>query len=65
MRIVINGCERRTAAASLADLIAAEGLTPEIVATSLNGDFVPRAERAATALMDGDAVEVFAPRQGG
>ena len=35
------------------------------VATALNGNFLPAASRAATALKAGDALEVVAPMQGG
>ncbi|WP_181702369.1 sulfur carrier protein ThiS [Chthonobacter albigriseus] len=65
MRITINGEERHTEAATLASLIEEQDFEPTVVATALNGDFVPRAERAATPLVDGDSVEVFSPRQGG
>ena len=65
MRIVLNGEPRDTDVPSLAALIDAEGFEPAVVATALNGDFVPRDRRAATPLADGDAVEVFSPRQGG
>jgi sulfur carrier protein len=65
MRIVLNGNDIDTEAASLADLIEAEGFTAEIVATAVNGEFVPRAVRTEQTLRDGDRVEVFSPRQGG
>jgi sulfur carrier protein len=36
-----------------------------LVATARNGAFVPKAERKATLLEEGDAIEVLSPRQGG
>lgn len=65
MMIHLNGRPREVAAATLADLVAAEDVRPEVVATALNGDFVPRDRRASTPLSDGDRVEIVAPRQGG
>jgi len=38
---------------------------PEAVATAINGDFVPRSERAARVLREGDAVMCFQPITGG
>jgi sulfur carrier protein len=65
MRITLNGSNRETAATSLADLIEAEGLPAAVVATAVNGEFVPRGNRAGTPLRDGDSVEIVSPRQGG
>ena len=63
--IVINGEPAETHAATLADLVASLGHAESQVATALNGEFVPRAARAATPLGAGDKVEIVAPRQGG
>ena len=63
--IVLNGEPAETAAATLAELLAELGFAEAQVATALNGDFVPRAARAATRLGPGDRVEIVAPRQGG
>ncbi|MBH0236811.1 sulfur carrier protein ThiS [Methylobrevis albus] len=65
MQIQLNGEAIETAAATLDALVVAQDYDPDIVATALNGEFVPRGERAATPLGEGDAVEVFSPRQGG
>jgi len=64
-RIRLNGAPMATPARTLADLVAGEGHAQAAVATAVNGDFVPRQERAATLLADGDRVEIVAPRQGG
>jgi sulfur carrier protein len=64
-QIRLNGAPTATPARTLADLVAVEGHSQAAVATAVNGDFVPRQERAATLLADGDRVEIVAPRQGG
>jgi sulfur carrier protein len=64
-RIRLNGAPVETEARTLAELVAGEGHAEAAVATAVNGDFVPRQERAATLLADGDRVEIVAPRQGG
>ncbi|WP_333683702.1 sulfur carrier protein ThiS [Pontibaca methylaminivorans] len=64
MKITLNGEARRTSAATLADLLAECGFDGRI-ATARNGDFVPRTQRDATPIHDGDRIEVVAPMQGG
>jgi sulfur carrier protein len=63
--IVVNGEPTATHAASLAELLDELGYAAGAVATALNGNFVPRAARAHTALAAEDAVEIVTPRQGG
>lgn len=63
--ITVNGEAMRTAARTLADLVAALGYDAASIATAVNGDFVARGARTARALAAGDAVEIVAPRQGG
>lgn len=63
--IVVNGERRTTEAATLAELLVEAGYGDAKVATARNGDFVPARARAATALVDGDHIEIVAPRQGG
>ena len=60
MRVIVND-EPRTLdpGATVADLVAALGLGPRRVAVELNREVVPRAEYGATALRDGDAVEII------
>lgn len=65
MNIQVNGKRHEIASTTLADLLREldyEGVT---VATALNQAFVRKAERGATMLKDGDAVEILVPRQGG
>ncbi len=63
--IELNGEEVSTEAATLADLLDEKGYNGAVVATALNGTFLPKGLRAATPLSDGDAVEIVAPMQGG
>lgn len=53
------------AGSTLADLVAAQGHAPAAVASAVNGDFVPRGQRAARLLQAGDAVLLFQPITGG
>jgi sulfur carrier protein len=63
--IRLNGELLETEARTLAELVADQGHAASAVATAVNGDFVPRQERAATLLAEGDQVEIVAPRHGG
>jgi thiazole synthase len=68
MRIVLNGEPRELpAGATLADAVRESGAEREGrgVAVALDGEVVPRAEWASTALADGHSVEVLAAIQGG
>ena len=56
---------REIAAANLAEALVALDYEAAIVATALNGEFVPKRERAETPLHEGDRIEIVAPRQGG
>jgi sulfur carrier protein len=65
-QITLNG-EPRTVqeATTLADLVTELGQQPTALATAVNGEFVPRAERCKVQLHDGDAVFTFQPITGG
>ena len=65
MRLTVNGEPRELAAANLAEALIALDFADAIVATALNGEFVPKRKRAATPLAEGDRIEIVAPRQGG
>ena len=65
MQIDLNGQRLTTGATTLNDLIEEQGFDPSSVATALDGTFVPRLLRAATALTPGARVEVLSPMQGG
>ena len=65
-QITVNGEPQRVEeATTLADLVAASGQPPTALATAVNGEFVPRSERAGVRLRDGDAVFTFQPITGG
>ena len=63
--VTINGEPREVVAANLAEALAALEYAGAVVATALNGEFVPKRKRAATSIRDGDRIEILAPRQGG
>jgi len=65
LTLVVNGEPAEIAAADLAGALIVLGFEDAIVATALNGNFVPARKRAATRLNEGDRIEIVAPRQGG
>ena len=65
MRILVNGASREIRAADLTGALEELGYGGAVVATAVNGEFVPVAQRQAARLADGDRVEVLAPMQGG
>ncbi len=65
MKLQLNGEAVESSARTLRDLLVAEGYETSVVATAVNGTFVPRAARAGCRLNDGDAIEIVAPMQGG
>ncbi len=59
MTITVNGEERDVAAgATVADVLAALGLSPKTVLVQRNDDIIERAEFDNTHLSDGDALEL-------
>ena len=65
MRIIVNNDAREVRGRTLADLLDELGFAGAVVATAVNGAFVPASRRPAHALKDSDRVEVLAPMQGG
>ena len=65
MRLVVNGVEQDVAAGTLAAALDALEYGETLVATALNGEFVPARKRAEAVLREGDRIEIVAPRQGG
>ena len=65
MRLIVNGAEQDVAADTLAAALQALDYVDAVVATALNGEFVPARVREAIKLKDGDRIEIVAPRQGG
>ncbi|MET0497796.1 MAG: sulfur carrier protein ThiS [Steroidobacteraceae bacterium] len=65
MRILVNGALHETDASDLAAALQDLGYGEAVVATALNGEFVPAPSRPGTRLTDGDRIEILAPMQGG
>lgn len=65
MKILVNGAWREANALDLAAALKELGYGDAVVATAVNGEFVPAASRPATHLAEGDRIEVLAPMQGG
>jgi sulfur carrier protein len=65
MKILVNGAWRDTGAADLASALQELGYGDSVVATALNGEFVPTSSRPGARLAEGDRLEVLAPMQGG
>lgn len=65
MWLEVNGERREVDAASLAEALEELGLADRLVATAVNEEFVPIAERSAIRLSEGDRIEIIAPMQGG
>jgi sulfur carrier protein len=63
--LTVNGEPHDLAAATLAEALIALDYADAVVATALNGAFVPKRLRAQTPLSEGDRIEIVAPRQGG
>jgi len=65
MQILVNGASRDIQAADLSGALEELGYGSAVVATAVNGEFVPARERQTARLADGDRIEVLAPMQGG
>jgi sulfur carrier protein len=65
MKLIVNGSARELEAADLAAALAALDYGDAVVATAVNGAFVPARAREETALTEGDRIEIVSPRQGG
>lgn len=65
MKLIVNGSPLEVEAEDLTGALAALDYGDAIVATAVNGVFVPRGAREGRRLEDGDKLEIVAPRQGG
>ena len=65
MTLLLNGAPQEIAAKTLAEALAELGYGGRIVATAVNGEFVPARKRAEQPLSEGDRIEIVAPMQGG
>ena len=66
MEISVNGEQRSVAAAlSVAELLRGMGLEGRRLAVERNGEIVPKSNHAATALAEGDRIEIVIAVGGG
>jgi sulfur carrier protein len=65
MRILVNGSWHELVAPDIGGALQELGYGEAVVATALNGEFVPILARSDARLCDGDRLEVLAPLQGG
>ena len=65
MTLIVNGEAREVSATTLAEALHALDYGEAIVATAVNGEFVPVRLRQAMTVKPGDRIEIVAPRQGG
>ena len=65
MNLIVNGQRLEADAADLAALLHELDYSDRLVATAINGEFVPKDERAGTHLNEGDKIEILAPMKGG
>lgn len=65
MKLQLNGEGIETSAPTLEVLLAQSGYGDAVVATAVNGAFVPAPMRGDHSLQNGDQIEVLAPMQGG
>jgi sulfur carrier protein len=63
--LIVNGEPCEVSARTLAEALQALDYADAVVATALNGEFVPARKREATPVREGDRIEIVAPRQGG
>ncbi len=65
MTITVNGETREVQKSALSAILDELGYADQAVATALNGEFVPAAQREVTSVHPGDRLEVVSPQQGG
>jgi sulfur carrier protein len=63
LSLVVDGEPMAVAARDLAEALIVLGYADAVVATALNGDFVPARKREAAAL-NGDRIEIVSSRRG-
>ena len=65
MNIICNGVRREIESKNVAAALVELGYDDAVVATAVNGEFVPTTVRPQTPLNDDDRLEVLAPMAGG
>jgi sulfur carrier protein len=63
--VVVNGTSEATTARTLQAWVDTRGVLPAALATAVNGNFVPRSQRAQQPLAEGDFILTFQPIEGG
>ena len=65
MRVRLNGDDVEVTGTTLDKILVETGYKDAVVATALNGEFVPADNRSDVTVSPGDDIEVLAPMQGG
>lgn len=65
MKILVNRNCREVVATDLLNVLSELGYQGAVIATALNGEFVPNNARANQPVVEGDRLEIVAPMQGG
>ncbi len=65
MEINVNGDIKSINSGTLADVLIELGYVDQVIATALNGIFVPVSMRENTSINQHDTIEILAPMQGG
>ena len=65
MNITVNGIPYNVSSRMLDDVLDELGYTDRRVATAVNSQFIASGTRKSIALIEGDTLEIVAPRQGG
>lgn len=65
MKILVNGIWRDVVASDIATVLKELDYGDSVVATAVNGVFVPIGSRPTVRVSDGDRIEILAPMQGG
>lgn len=63
--IVVNGQTKKTAAGNLVELLVELGYDGASVVTAVDGEFISQQQRRLTQVVNGIAIEVLQPVQGG
>jgi sulfur carrier protein len=65
MKLLVNNEALEVAGIRLGEVLDELGYRDAVIATAVNGNFVPCRAREALILREGDEVELLAPMQGG
>jgi sulfur carrier protein len=65
MRVLVNGNSHEVGSTGLVEVLDELGYGGAVIATALNGEFIPINARPQTSVAEGDRIEIVAPMQGG